>query len=63
MNKELIEILKSIRTWSITETKCMGGLGDLGIATKCDFRCGVCPIFQCDSNKIYSHQLISISLN
>lgn len=63
MNKELIEILKSIRTWAITETKCRGGIGDLWIATKCDFTCSVCPIFQCDSNQVYSHQIISIPLN
>lgn len=63
MNKELIEILKSIRIWAIYETKCRGGIGDLGIATKCNFTCGVCPIFQCNSNQVYAHQITSIPLN
>nr|DAX06435.1 MAG TPA: Pyruvate formate-lyase 1-activating enzyme [Caudoviricetes sp.] len=63
MNKELIEILKSIRIWAIDSGVCKGGIGNFRIATKCDFRCEVCPIFQTSNKKVYSNQITSIPLN
>ena len=63
MNKELIEILICIRIWSINHSACKGGLGELEIANKCDFKCDVCPIFQFRIPRVYSNQIISIPLN
>ena len=63
MNKELIEILKSIRTWSIDSGECKGGIGDLRVAGKCNFKCAMCPIFQTKNPKVYSNQITSIPLN
>lgn len=63
MNKELIEILKSIRTWSINSDECKGGIEHLRVAGKCDFKCSRCPIFQTKNSKVYSNQITSIPLN
>ncbi|QSJ04008.1 hypothetical protein KNV79_gp32 [Salmonella phage vB_SalP_TR2] len=63
MNKELIEILISLRIWSIDYSACKGGFGELEIANKCDFKCNVCPIFQTNNPQVYSNQIVSIPLN
>ena len=63
MNKELIEILKSIRIWSINSGACRGGIDDLWIAHKCDYTCSRCPIFQTKNSRVYSNQITSIPLN
>ena len=63
MNKELIEILISLRIWSIKHDGCKGGFGELEIANKCDFKCAVCPIFQSYNPQVYSNQIVSIPLN
>lgn len=63
MNKELIEILKSIRIWSISHNACPGGIGELEIIFKCDFKCALCPIFQTHNPRVYSNQIVSIPLN
>nr|DAV70444.1 MAG TPA: Radical SAM superfamily [Caudoviricetes sp.] len=63
MNKELIEILTCIRTWSIKNGGCKGKIGELEIANKCDFKCALCPVFQTRSLLLYTDQIISIPLN
>ncbi len=63
MNTKLIEILKSLRTWSIKNGGCKGKIDELEIANKCDFKCALCPIFQTRSPLLYSDQIVSIPLN
>lgn len=63
MNEELIEIFKSLRTWSTFYGACKGGFGELEIASKCDFKCSTCPIFQTENPRLYSNQIVSIPLN
>lgn len=63
MNKELIQILICIRTWSINYGACKGGLEELEVANKCNFKCAVCPIFQTPNPDVYSNQIVSIPLN
>lgn len=63
MNKGLIEILISIRIWSIKHGGCKGSVGELEIILKCDFKCALCPIFQSRNPRIYSNQIVSIPLN
>ena len=65
MDKELIEILISLHIWSINHNACTckGGLGELEIVNKCDFKCALCPIFQSRNPWAYSNQIVSIPLN
>lgn len=64
MNKELIEILKSIRTWSIdTNLLCRGYVQELRLDDDCNYRCKCCPVINSTNTKLYSNQITSIPLN
>ena len=64
MNKELIEILKSIRIWSIRTRKlCRGYTKELRLDDDCDYHCKCCPVVSNTSNELYPNQITSIPLN
>lgn len=62
MSNELVQILESIRIWSIIDYKCRGDTlkiaGTLSYPWKCEGQCGVCPLLQVRHPNAYSDQII-----
>jgi hypothetical protein len=62
MNKELIEILKSIRIWSLKTTKlCRGYPIELSLDDDCHYYCSCCPVVKSNTDT-YSNLIMRVKI-
>ena len=62
MNKELIEILKSIRIWSSrTRSLCRGYPKELSLDDDCHYYCNCCPVINSNTDT-YSKLILKVTI-
>lgn len=62
MSRELIEILKSLRIWSLKTTNlCRGYPTELSLDDDCDYYCKCCPVVNTDVDT-YSNLIMRVKI-